>query len=584
MSNKTSFGKIMFASALGFVIGEIILLILSLIFIIGGALSVLSLKEISKVKPNSVLLLEFNKMITETSYDNDFDLLSDYQSIALNDILKAIDEAKKNQNIKGILLKLDNFKLSYAEVNELYNALNNFKKETKKFIFAHANNYTQNAYLLATVADKIYLTPTGNFLWHGLASVSPYFKGLLEKLEIQPIVIRHGKFKSAAEPFILKEMSEENRLQINEYLSDVWRGILKIVNERRNISIEKLNYFADSLLVRNSQLALEYGFVDSLAFFTDVEKNIRNLLKISQDIEINYVTYKKVLHEKKDRSENKIAIVYAEGQIIEGKSSEDIMGSETISKAIEYAANDEDVKAIVLRVNSPGGSALASEIILKEVLNAKAKKPVVVSMGRLAASGGYYISCQADYIVAEPYTLTGSIGVFGLFFNVKDFANKKLGVTFNYVKTNRNADLANMTRDFSPEERKYLENMIEDIYQQFISHVASGRKLNPQYVDSVAQGRIWSAEDALSIGLIDEIGTIQTALNVAAKLAKISDYSVEEYPKYDIFDRFSFLKDFYEQTVLMKKLGPLYDTYKQYTKLNYLQGIQMLMPIDITVQ
>lgn len=584
-----SFTKIMFASSLGFVVATVLISILSIIFIIAFAAGASSKTE---VQENTVLVIKLNQPIVEQQQgDLDFNIdfmgLANPSSLGLNKIIKAIDKAKNDENIKGIYLNLSVITASLAELKEIKDALEDFKT-SGKFIIAHADNYIASTYYLATVADKIYITPTGTMIWKGFSSQIMFYKGLFDKLDIEPVIIRHGKFKSAVEPYMLDSMSPANRLQLQTLIDNMWDNYVDEIADARNLDVTALNLYADSLMINSSEKAVTLGLIDKEMFKLDVIDEIKNLTGIDIDKKLKTISLKNYIDVDVDatdiskaKTKDKIAIVYAEGQIIDGKSNDNSMGSITISNAIRKAASDSSVKAIVLRINSPGGSALASEVILHEIELAKKHKPIVVSMGRYAASGGYYIACYADKIYAEPYTITGSIGVFGLMFNLEKLLNNKLGINIEVVKSNANADFGNMTRAMSPQEKQFLQFQIEDIYDKFISHVAIGRNLTKDYVDSIGQGRVWAADDALDIGLIDEIGSIQSAIDEAASLANLDKYKIVEYPKVvDFFEKFI---QNYQTKSLQKELGSYYDIYEDIQNLQNMQGIQMRMLWDIDV-
>ncbi|MBN2894024.1 MAG: signal peptide peptidase SppA [Bacteroidales bacterium] len=589
-----SFVKIMLASAVGFV-GIIILVSVFSTLIIGSLVA--SASKETKLEDNTVLVMKLNSPIVEQQQD-DFNLNLDFMDLAsaspmgLNKILDAIEKAKNDEKIKGIFLDITIVQASFSELHEIKMALEDFKT-AGKFIVAHSDVYTHNSYYLASIADKIYLTPTGTFLWKGFASQVMYYKGTLDKLEIEPEIIRHGKFKSAVEPFLMDTMSKENRLQIEKFLYSLWDQYVDEIATARNLDKDALNLYADSLLINSSEKAVALNLIDQEKFRNDVLDEIKDLAGLDADKKLRTISLEKYIETNSDEIDGiymeieemddspKIAIIYAEGDIISGKSTDGSMGSITISEAIRKVANDESVKAIVFRVNSPGGSALASEVILHEIELAKAKKPVVVSMGKYAASGGYYISCYADKIYAEPYTLTGSIGVFGMLFNAEKLLNNKLGIKINVVKTNENADFGGVFRPLSATERQYLQFQIEDIYDKFISHVALGRGMTKKEVDEIGQGRVWAAPDALEIGLIDEIGGINDALKTAAELSGLDEYKIIEYPKVmNFFDR---IFEQYETKLLVDKLGSNYDLYKKLKQLQNMQGIQARMTFDVEV-
>ncbi len=580
-----SFFKIMLASIVGIIIVTIIFSMITGL-IVGGLIAKTS-KE-NEIGKNTVLVIKLNNPIVEQQQGNmnpNVEILNIAKTgtIGLNRILDAIATAKDDENIKGIFLDITIVQAFYSELYEIKRALEDFKT-SGKFIVAHSDIYTHNSYYLASVADKLYLTPTGNFLWKGFASQVMYYKETLEKLEIQPEIIRHGKFKAAVEPFLLSEMSNENRIQIEKYLGSLWEQYIDDISKARNLDPKALNLYADSLLISSSEKAVALGLIDQEKFRNDVIDEIKTLAGLDIDDKIrtieleDYISY----YVSPDKSnEDKIAIIYAEGEIISGKSTNSSMGSLTISKAIRNASNDKSVKAIVLRVNSPGGSALASEVMLHEIELAKDKKPVVVSMGKYAASGGYYISCYADKIFAEPYTITGSIGVFGMLFNAQKLLNNKLGIKINVVKTNKNSDFGGFFRPLSATERQYLQFQIEDIYDKFIGHVAIGRNMSKEEVDKIGQGRVWAANDALKIGLVDEIGTIDDAIIEAANLSGTEDFSIIEYPETKSF--FDFILSEYETKLLINQLGINYGLYKNLKQFQNIQGIQARMIFDIDV-
>lgn len=586
-----SFFKIASASAVGFIIVIFAVSLISVI-ILFGVIAAATKKE--KVDEKTVLVMNLNNPIVEQQPDNlNFDMdifgLAGTQPMGLNKILKVIKNAKEDKTICGIFLDLTVVQASLSELKEIKIALEDFKT-SGKFIVAHSDTYTQGSYYLATVADKIYLTPTGTLLWKGLSSQVMYYKGLLDKLEVQPEIIRHGKYKSAVEPFLTDQMSEENRIQLETFLKSMWNFYVDEIAKERGLDIISLNLYADSLMINSSEKAVALKFVDAEKFRNDVIDELKVLSGIELDEDLNTISFDKYMLNTNSEieelaesidTEDKIAIIYAEGDIIMGKSDDNSMGSITISDAIKKAAKDENVKAIVLRINSPGGSALASEIILHEIELAKKLKPVVVSMGKYAASGGYYIACYAEKIYAEPFTLTGSIGVFGMMFNAENLLKNKLGITVNVVKTNKNADFGNMTRALSPQERQFLTIQIEDIYDDFISHVAKGRNMTKEQVDEIGQGRVWAATDALNNGLIDEIGQIEDAVKYAATLAKIENYNIVEYPKVmNFFDRF--LEEM-ENTALKNHYGVYYDIYEKVQDLQKMSGIQARMIFDVEV-
>ncbi len=589
-STGASFGKIMLASAVGIILASVIISFLSFSFFASIASSV-SKKD--KIPEKSVLEIKLNMPIAEQQPDMfnfNMDFLGGFantKTLGLNKIKAALKKAKTDDNIKGIFLDVTAPVASLATLKEIRDAIVDFKK-SGKFVIAHSNYYSPGAYYLATAANKIYITPTGLLVWKGFSAQVMYYKELLKKLDITPEIIRHGKFKSAVEPYLLDSMSVPNRLQLQAYIGNVWKHYVNEIAKARNLDPKSLNMYADKLMLNSSDKAVSLGFIDGQKFRNDVIDEMKNLIGLSEKKKLNFISLSKYIEKTNEPilfsmndKKNKIAVIYAEGDIKTGESKDKSMGSQTISEAIRKAANNKSVKAIVFRVNSPGGSALASEIILHEIELAKKQKPVIVSMGKYAASGGYYISCEANEIFAEPYTLTGSIGVFGMFFNIQKLINNKLGVHVDVVKTNKYSDFGNIFRQMSPSEREYIKYQIEDTYDKFISHVAQGRNLRKSYVDSIGQGRIWVADDALRIGLIDKIGGIDDAIAEAVRLAGLKKYKIIEYPKVK-----NFLDKFLEQyqiKALQNKFGILYQTYENIQKLQNMQGIQARFVYDIDI-
>jgi len=497
-------------------------------------------EEVVVVKDNSVLKLEFKDLILDRTSDNlfsDIDLLNSTTegSVEFKDILDNIEKAKNDDKIKGIYLNFSSVNAGFSQIEEIRNKLLEFK-ESGKFIYAYADSYNQSAYYLASVSDKIALNPEGIIELKGLSAEIMFYKGLMDKLGIEAQIIRHGKFKGAVEPFMYNQMSNENREQIEKLLNSISDYMIDgIATEREGVTSEEIHKMINNMYLSSARKCLESGIIDKIAyqdqFFSDLEDKSEH--------EITLKDYMKVKNPKNSVSDNKIAIIYATGEINTGKGSYNTIGSETTVEAIREASEDENVKAIVLRVNSPGGSALASEIIWREINLAKQKKKVVVSMGDYAASGGYYISCNADKIFANNSTLTGSIGVFGIVPNTKNFLNEKLGVYIETVKTHKHSDIANGYRKLSDDELNVIQNSVEDIYKTFITHVSEGRGIPVRKVDEIGQGRVWSGADALSIGLIDEIGGLEDAIASAADLSALEDYRIITLPKKaDMFEEF----------------------------------------------
>lgn len=576
---------------LGFVLGTVLLFILFLV-IVSAAVSSAGKKE-TVVSDNSVLHLQLDQVLKERSSANplegfNFSNFESNNQPGLNDILKSIHKAEKDDNIKGIYIDLPFINGGIASVEEIRNAILHFRK-SGKFVYAFADNYTQGSYYLASSADKIYLNPEGQLALHGLAAQLMFFKGTLEKLEIEPQVIRHGKFKSAIEPFILDKMSDENRQQIAGLINPIWQHMTDEISKARGIKPADIQLMADSLTIRSAQDALQGKLVDKLAYFDEFSAELNAKAGIGKDEKLNLVSlssYKNV-PEKRDKgskiAKDKIAVVYAVGSISDGQGNDEEIGSNRIAEAIRSARKDEKIKAIVLRVNSPGGDALASEEIWREVVLAKKSKPLIVSMGDLAASGGYYISCGADQIVAQPNTITGSIGVFGLLFNTGNMLKNKLGITTDTYKTNTYTDMGSGTRALTSSERAILQSEVDRIYDLFTRRVADGRKMKQSNVDSIGQGRVWSGADAIKIGLVDTLGGIETAIAIAAKKAGVTDYRITQLPEQkDPFEVIlSDLSGAAKTYVMKEETGDSYVYLKAMQSILKREGMQAWSPLDI---
>ena len=504
----------------------------------------------------------------------------------MNDIINNIKAAATDPNISGIFLELSHIGTSTANIEEIRNELNEFKK-SGKFIVSYAETYTQSAYYLASVSDEIYMFPDGILDIHGMASQNIFYKHLFDKLDIEMQIIRpeNNKFKSAVEPYFLDKMSDANREQNEVLLNSIWNKICNDISVSRGIDIKTINKLANDLtLMFEPETAVENNFIDGLMYRDEIIDKLHQHLNLSSNKKLNLIKntqYAKV-RPKLYNGEDKIGIVYASGQIIDGEGDETTIGGESLSKAIRAARNDKKVKAIVMRVNSPGGSALASEVIRREVELAAKEKPFIVSMGNYAASGGYWISSSSDYIFADPNTLTGSIGVFGTIPNLKGFMNDKLGLTFDEVKTNENSDFGSLTKPLSPYQLKMMQKHVTETYDDFITLVSNTRNLRKTFVDSIAQGRVWSGSDAIELGLIDELGGIEKAIAYAAEKAGLESYSIKEFPKQeDMFE--SLLKtekqEYYTKTILKNKLGDKVQYLEALERLNQTEGVQALMPL-----
>jgi protease-4 len=519
------------------VVLSVVVVVLLFIGIISIAISALDSDKETKVKANSILKITLSKPIVERASNNPFENLSitnmnPETEMAFKTILDNIEKAKTDSRIKGIYLNVSFVNAGLSQTEEIRNKLLDFKK-SGKFIISYAEYYSQSGYYLSSVADEIFLNPEGIFELKGLSAQIIFFKGLLEKLDIEAQVIRHGKFKSAIEPFILDKMSKENREQISLLLTTISDNILDSIASQRGLTLSRVEELADNLELNTAANCLENNFVDALIYQDELENKLKS--KLGEEAKLQLISLSKYNNAKVEKqgkiSRDKIAIIYATGEINSGKGDLKSVGSETTAKAIKEAREDEKVKAIVLRVNSPGGSALASDVIWRETTLAKAEKPLVISMGDLAASGGYYIACAADTIVANPTTITGSIGVFGLIPNLRHFYKNKLGITIDTVNTSKHADFGGMHRRLTSFERAKIQDHVEDIYATFISHVAEGRNMSTAAVDDIGQGRVWTGYDAKRLGLVDVLGGLETAIDIAADLAELSDYRLVSLPK-----------------------------------------------------
>jgi protease-4 len=555
------------------------------------------------VKDNSVLKISLaTDMPDKVTDDMNFNLMSMSVSkqIGLNDALKAIEKAKSDNRIKGIYLDMNDAAVGFATSEELRNKLKEFK-ESGKFIVSYSTAYSHIGYYLASVSDEIYLNPQGGMSWQGMCSQIMFYKNLLEKLGVEMQVFRHGQFKSAVEPYICDKMSPANRKQYSVLLNSIWGKICNGVSEQRGISVENLNQYADSLAIRKAQDAVDLKFVDATKYYDEVLDLLKSKSGFDgkdKDMFIDLEKYVKatVPNINENKTKNEIAVLFAEGEIVDGKGGNGQMGGDKIAEELRKIREDKDVKAVVLRVNSPGGSGLASEIMWREIQKVKeAGKPVVVSMGNYAASGGYYISCSADYIYAQPTTLTGSIGVFGMFPNLQGLVTDKVGITIDTVCTNASSDFGTMLRPVTDKEYANVQQSIEDFYDLFITRVFDGRKgkgaeghvlSEKALVDSIGQGRVWSGADAIAIGLVDELGGLNDALKKAATLASISDndYKVTEYPaKREWYEQL--LEEFDITTKVMKsELGENYVYYQNAKRIANTTGIQARMEFDAIIK
>ena len=553
--------------------------IASTIFII----AILSQDDIISISDQSILKLDFSESVVERSSGNPFGEINpmDFsftQTTELSALIKVIDRAKDDQRIKGIYLNLSSFSLGVSQVEEIRSKLQDFKSNGK-FIYSYSETYSQMSYYLASISDKIFLNPEGYVELNGISAGVMFFKELLDKAGLEAQIIRHGKFKSAVEPYMYNSMSEENRFQLEKMLNSLMDKIISDISLSRKISIQSINYAMNNLFLNNAEKCKELSFIDYITYEDEFKSHIEEEIL---DYEfISFSDYENSL--KPDLfNEDKIAVIYANGPINTGKGTYNAIGSESLVEDINSAANDKSIKAIVLRINSPGGSALASDIILREVELAKKKKKIIVSMGEYAASGGYYIGCIADKIYANSNTITGSIGVFGVILNTKSLLNDKLGVYVDTVNTHKYSDMFSGTRPLTKFEKGVVQNSVKEVYNTFISHVSKGRNLSKEDVDKIGQGRVWSGIHAKEIGLVDEIGGLEEAITAAAQLSSLENYTVIEYPLKD--DPFAdIFMDFSVSSYLsneFRKIGIPIENIKFYDDLDYIQT-RMMMILDL---
>ncbi len=590
--------KQFFGAFFGSLVGILITGIVATLIVVGIVVSTfkdamnMDSRHTYRSKEKSVLKLNLNADIRERGFENpfgDLDLgpLIPQSSIGLNDIIANLKKAKADKDIKGIYLEISDPSAGFATLEEVRNALLDFKT-SGKFIYAYSEGYSQKAYYLASTATRLFLNPEGGMEIKGLSSQMMFFKNALEKLNVEVQIFRHGKFKSAIEPFMLDKMSAANRAQIETYLGSLWNHMIAGVSKSRSVSIEEINAMADNLWIRSPKDAVKYKLVDELKYEDEVFDLIKKNIGITEKDKINFVSltdYTKAKGEK-NLSKNKIAIIYAVGEIESGEGKEGSIGSVSLVKAIREARLDSNIKAIVLRVNSPGGSALASDVIWRETVLAKKAKPFVVSMGDVAASGGYYISCAADRIFAQPNTITGSIGVFGMVPNVQKALSEKLGITIDTVNTNKHSDVGTILRGSTVDEHEYIQQSVEHIYDVFITKVASGRNMQKNNVDSIGQGRVWSGADAIKINLVDELGGIHAAVAYAAKQAKLTNYKTIDCPKQkDLLEELlGNSKEEMETRAMKANLGEQYMYLKQLKNVLNLKGVQARLPYEMIIE
>jgi protease-4 len=575
----------------------IILASIIFFFVMIASLSVMvaSGEKTVSISNNSILVLNTGISIPDRTNTNPFagfDIINMTvtQAPGLNDILRNLDYAANDPKIKGILIENGISPSGWATTEEVRNALKKFKEESGKFVIAYSDYvFLQESYYLSTIADKIYINPVSMVDFKGLSGEVMFYKGALEKLGVDVQVTRHGKFKGAVEPFLLEKLSEENRQQIKDYVGSIWNHTVKMISESRNIPEDKLNLLADKLTGYLATGALESRLVDGLLYRDELIDSLKILSGLTTDDKIQLVPmskYSKVPDLNKILTgKNRIAVIYASGSIVRGKGNDYNIGGNHYADIIRKERLDSSVKAIVMRVNSPGGDAIASDYIWRELNLAAREKPVVISMGNLAASGGYWISTPATKIYANPTSVSGSIGVFGLLPNAGKLLNKKLGITTETVNTNENSDFPSIYRPMEIYEKEVMQMTIEKIYSDFLDKVAAGRKKTKESVDSIGQGRVWIGTSALELGLVDEIGGLRDAIKGAAELAGLDSYSIRELPTVeDPYTKLlNQLSGNISVSLLKKELGESFSFYNQLKEIGDLSGIQARLPYFIEI-
>ncbi len=586
-----NFIKTFFASCLGSFVALGLIIFFSILLLIALVSGLSGDDKKTVVAENSVLHLKLDIPISENETENPFEGLpipGAESPLGLLPFKKVILNAKTDDNIQGIYLDLTVFMGGYGVAKEVRDALIDFK-QSGKWMIAYSELYTEQAYYIASAADKVYLNPEGEIEFNGLSIQVSFFKKMFDKLEIKPQIFRVGDFKSAVEPFMLDKMSTENRLQLNELISDLHRTMLLDISETRNISYDELKRIADKMSVTDTKSALQFGLVDSLFYFDQVKEDLRERLGLSSDADINFVKYgkyKKSFSSFRD-SKNEIAVIVADGDILPGKAQNGVIGSDTFAEEISNARNNDKVKAIVLRINSPGGSALASDIMWREIRLTTKVKPVIASMSDYAASGGYYLAMGCDTIVAQPTTITGSIGVFSVLFDVSSFLDNKIGITFDEVKTGDIGQLVTITRPLTEVEKTIWQKKTNEIYNSFTTKAAEGRNMPVEELRKVASGRVWTGAQAKERGLVDVLGNFEDAVRIAALKAGVgSDYRIRYYPKQKSFiDQWLIEAEDYTDARLLKgELGDQYPTYQRLKKLKNYQGSQTRLPFEMKIQ
>ena len=588
------FLKYTLATVVGIILASIIVTVISIVSVAG---MVASEGATSSVPKNSVLRIQLKGTIVERAGEgNPMDVLSrgEVTEIGLDQALKAIKKAAENDKVKGIYLEAGALAAYPADLQELRRALLEFK-ESGKWIVAYGEDYTRGAYYLCSVADELFLNPSGMIGWNGMSSMPIFFTGLMEKVGIKMQVFKVGTYKSAVEPFICTEMSDANREQVKSYLSSIWNGMLSDVAQSRGIEVEALNAMADStFFLAEAEVYVEKNLADKLGYLSEVKEALRERMELGEDDDLTFTTLADVAasDDLGKKIDEEVAVYYAYGEINDEPSSgfsydqEHCITTKATITDLQKLRKDDDVKAVVIRVNSPGGSAFASEQIWHEIQLLRAEKPVVVSMGAMAASGGYYISCGANQIFAEPMTLTGSIGIFGMIPDASELLTKKLGLSFDVVKTNAMSDFGSMSRPFNAGESAKLQSYINHGYELFTGRVAVGRGMALDSVKAVAEGRVWTGEQALKIGLVDKLGNLEDAIEAAAKLAELEDYTVGRYPSPEPWYMTLLNKESgeYMESQMRAALGEYYPAFSLVRRIGKMTPVQARMPFDPNIK
>lgn len=591
-----NFFKTFLASCLGS-LAALVALFVIMIFVMAGIVAGIvgsaSSGEKVVVSNNSVLYLNLDAQITEQQAENPLAGLplpgGDVSNIGLLKLKQAIKNAKTDSKIKGIYISVSMPRAGFATLEEIRQSLIDFREEGK-WVVAYSDAYSESAYYLASAADKVYLNPEGEVEFNGLVAEVTFFKKMFDKLEIKPEIFRVGEFKSAVEPFMVEKMSPENKLQLSEMINSVYQHVLTGVSESRGISKEKLEEISDKMLIRNAQLSVQYGLVDSLLYYDQVLAELRGRLDLREDAKIKFIKYNKYRKSGTgsfSATANEIAVIVADGTIMPGGSSEGIIGGDAFAAEIRKARESDKVKAIVIRINSPGGSFVASDVMWREITLASKEKPVIASMSDYAASGGYYLAMGCDTIVAQPHTITGSIGIFSVLFDASGLLSNKLGITSDEVKTGEYGDMVTMSRPLTAAEKNVWQTRTEEIYETFTGKAAEGRKMSQNDLKKLASGRVWTGTQAKERGLVDVLGYFNDAVEIAAEKAGIvNDYNVKLYPqKKPFFQEFmETLEENSRTSVIREEMGEHYIYYQYWQRVKSYNGVQARMPFELIIQ